>query len=133
MKTVFWLLMLVFFGLLGYLLNEFIQGRRSQVEFLNYEVSADSIAVFQARADSLRVQADGLRERLERTGRLTRASVRARLELLEDEIISLERTVEMWRKSRPARAGRDAYRQCVLLYGEASAACQALAQDTLDD
>ncbi|MFO7675724.1 MAG: hypothetical protein R6X12_05375 [bacterium] len=131
MKTLYWLLMLVLVGLLGYLLHAFIEGRKYQVEFLNYEVSLDSIAVFEARVDSLKETADSLRDRLDRAGLLSRGSVRAHLALVEDELITFKRTVEMWRKARPSKGGRDLYRQAVLLYGRASAASQALAYDTL--
>jgi hypothetical protein len=131
MKTLYWLLALALVGMLGYMLHGFVAGRRYQVEFLNYEVGRDSIAGFEARVDTLKATADSLRAKLESAGFLRRAAVRSHLAMLEDEIISLERTVEMWRKSLPSKGGRDLYRQAVLLYGRASAASQALAHDTL--
>ncbi|MEO0078639.1 MAG: hypothetical protein ABIK86_06555 [candidate division WOR-3 bacterium] len=131
MRTIFWLLMLSLTGLLGYLLHSFIEHRKTQVEFYRYDVSAEVIAGYAARADSLRQQANSLRARLERTGLLQRRAVRAHLTLLEDEIVALERTVEKWKKSKRTRSEVDLGRQVILLYGEASAAAQALAADTL--
>ncbi len=131
MRTIFWLLMLGVTGLLGYLLHSFIEHRKTQVEFYRYDVSAEVIAGYAAKADSLRQQADSLRARLEGAGLLRRRAVQAHLTLLEDEIVALERTVEKWVKSKRSRSDVDIERQVILLYGEASAAAQALAADTL--
>ena len=131
MKTVFWLCALVITGLLGYLLHNFIEHRKAQVEILNPNVGIETITLYQARADSLRVRADSVRLRLERAGLLSRRSVMTHLALLEDEIVSLERTIEVWRKSKKLRGEVDLHRQCVLLYGKASGVCNALAADTL--
>lgn len=131
MKTIFWLCALVVTGLLGYLLHNFIEYRKAQVEILDPNVGIDTINLYQARADSLRARADSVRRQLERAGLLSRPSVKAHLALLEDEIIALERTIEVWRKSKKLRSEVDLHRQCVLLYGKASSACNALAADTL--
>ncbi len=131
MKAIFWLLMLGITGLLGYLLHSFIEHRKTQVEFYRYDVSAEVIAGYAAKADSLRTRADSLRRRLELSGLLGRRAVQAHLTLLEDEIVALERTVEKWMKSKRSRSDFDVERQVILLYGEASAAAQALAADTL--
>jgi len=130
-KTIFWLCALVITGLLGYLLHNFIEHRKAQVEILDPNVGLPEINAYQARADSLRARADSVRQRLEQAGLLSRRSVRTHLALLEDEIIALERTIEVWRKSKKLRGEVDLHRQCVLLYGRASAACNALAADTL--
>ncbi len=132
MKTVFYVLALLAVGLLGYLLHEFIQQRKSQVEFLDYNLTREEAALYQARVDSLKRTAEELRARLESTGRLRRRSVQVHLELLLDEIVALERTLEMWQKSIRLRSQKDLLRQTILLYGEASAAARALAADTLD-
>lgn len=131
MKTIFWLCALVITGLLGYLLHNFIEHRKAQVEILDPNVGIETITLYQARADSLRVRADSVRLQLERAGLLSRRSVETHLALLEDEIIALERTIEVWRKSKKLRGEVDLHRQCVLLYGKASGVCDALAADTL--
>jgi hypothetical protein len=131
MKTVFWLLAMVLVGLLAYWLHGFIELRKGQVEFYNYEVGSEMIARYALQADSLRQRADSLRMRLDRAGLLRRRVVQYHLDLVEDEIAALDRTIEMWRKSRRIRSEVDLYRQTVLLYGEASAAARALAGDTL--
>jgi len=130
-KTIFWLCALVITGLLGYLLHNFIEHRKAQVEILNPNVGIETITLYQARADSLRARADSVRLQLERAGLLSRPSVRAHLALLDDEIIALERTIEVWRKSKKVRGEVDLHRQCILLYGKASGVCNALASDTL--
>jgi len=130
-KTLFWLLALVLTGLFGYLLHNFIEHRKTQVEILDPNVGLQEINAYQARADSLRVRADSVRQRLDRAGLLSRRSVKAHLALLEDEIIALDRTIEVWRKSKKVRSEVDLHRQCVLLYGKASGLCDALASDTL--
>ncbi len=133
MKT-FWLIcLIVIAGMLGYLIHDFIEHRKGQVEFLDFTAGRDAMATYQARADSLKAKADSLRGRLEGAGLLRRRSVRAHLELLDDEIIALERTIEKWQKSKRSRSDVDLHRQVVLLYGEASAAARALAADTLPD
>lgn len=132
MKTVFYILALLAIGLLGYLLREFIHQRKSQVEFLDYNLTREEAALYQARVDSLKRTAEELRAKLESTGRLRRRSVQVHLELLLDEITALERTLEMWQKSIRLRSQKDLVRQTILLYGEASAAARALAADTLD-
>ncbi|MEO0073158.1 MAG: hypothetical protein ABIK43_00660 [candidate division WOR-3 bacterium] len=131
MKTLFWVLALLMFGLLGYLLHGFIEHRKSQVEFLQYEVGPQEIAAFMIRLDSLKAAADSLVLRLESMGLLRRRVAQSHLALLRDEIAAIDRTLEMWRKSRRTTIGMDIYRQLVLLYGEASAAAKALAADTL--
>jgi len=130
-KTIFWLCALVITGLLGYLLHNFIEHRKAQVEILDPNVGFETITLYQARADSLRARADSVRLQLERAGLLSRRSVKAHLALLEDEIVALERTIEVWRKSKKVRSEVDLHRQCVLLYGKASGVCDALASDTL--
>ncbi|MEO0081089.1 MAG: hypothetical protein ABIL25_02205 [candidate division WOR-3 bacterium] len=133
MRLLFWLLALAGAVLLGYLLHEFIGHRKAQVETLDYGVSAREIEAYRVRAESLKTEAEKLRVRLEATGRLRRPAVRQRLELLLDEIAALERTIEMWYKSKRLRSDVDLVRQTILLYGEASAAARALAGDTLPD
>lgn len=131
MRTIFWTLALLICGLLGYLLHNFIEHRKQQVEFLDYVVGVSEIAAYQARVDSLKLTAADLESRLSTSGALGRRTVRARLELLKDEIVALERTIEMWRKTKRTVANVDVHRQVVLLYGEASAAARALATDTM--
>jgi hypothetical protein len=130
-RTIFWLCALVITGLLGYLLHNFIEHRKAQVEILDPNVGIETITLYQARADSLRARADSVRLRLEGAGLLSRPSVRANLALLEDEIVALERTIEVWQKSKKVRSEVDLHRQCVLLYGKASGVCDALASDTI--
>jgi hypothetical protein len=133
MKTIFWLAALVLVGLLGYLLHGFIEGRKAQTGFYNFEVSSEEAARYLAQADSLERIADSLRVRLDRVGLLRRGPVRQHLALVEDELAALRSTIELWGKSRATRRDIDLYRKVVLLYGEASAAARALAADTLAD
>jgi len=79
---------MVLMGLVGYLLHDFVEHRKTQVELLNPNVRSEGIAAYQARADSLRVLADSLRGRLERAGLLTRPSVKA---LAIDTLLAGER------------------------------------------
>lgn len=131
MRTLYWILILLIVGMVGYLLRGFTSHRRQQVEFYRYDVGPEVIDDYQAKADSLRHQASWLRQRLETKGVLRRRAAQAHLALLEDEIAALERTVEKWRKSKLGRSDVDLQRQVILLYGEASAAARALAADTL--
>lgn len=131
MKTIFWLSAVVLTGLLGYLLHSFIEHRKSQVEFIAYNVGQDQIALYQTRVDSLKAVAAALESRLDSQNALRWGSARAHMELLRDEIASLERTIEMWQMSRENPARLDIERQVILLYGKASAAARALAADTL--
>ena len=133
MRTIFWILMLLVVGLVGYLLHGFVNARRSQVEAYRHDVGPEEIARYQAQADSLKGEAAWLRQRLETKGLLRRQAARAHLALLEDEVVALERAIENWRKSKATRADVDLHRQVILLYGEASAAARALAADTLPD
>jgi hypothetical protein len=131
MKTVLWLLLLICVGLLGYFVFDFARHRRTQVDLLPYEVTDDTIAVYEARADELATRADSIRQRLGKLGLLSRPAVLARVTDIEQEVANLRRAVENWKAARPARKGGDLYRQCILVYGRASGVCDALARDTL--
>lgn len=132
MKIAFWILLLVLVGLVGYLTYSFIRQRRTQVDFVDYEVSRDSVESYQRRVVELEARAESLRVRLEDAHLVERPSVRARLSALNREIAALKHAVEQWQTSRSGGTGSsNVYRQCVLLYGRASGVCDALSLDTL--
>jgi len=116
-------LLIVLAGLLVYLI---VRQSRSRVDLLAHEVSADSIAVYQARADSLAVIAESLEVRFEKAGALTRPVVLRELATLEDEIASLRIAIDKWRNARGKYGEGQASRECILLYGRASGICDAL-------
>jgi hypothetical protein len=64
-------------------------------------------------------------------GSAERRDVKARIAESERLILELQRAIEQWRVARGGDAPDAAYRQCILLYGRATGACDALALDTM--
>ena len=132
MKTLSWILGIVALALIGYLLYHFFEDRRRAPDAVYYEVTADSVQAFRDRAAELRLQSKALKARLEELKLWERPGVQARIAELDRQVDGLDLAVERWEKSRRTRSEKDLYRQCILLYGEASGACKSLAMDTLD-
>ncbi len=120
-------LLIIGFGFIIYLI---ISANRGRTDLLPAEVSADSIKVYQQRADSLEMEVPLLRARLEDAGLLQQPRIRQKLTRLEEEIASLKNAVERWRASRDTGGDNQSYRQCVLLYGRATGICDVLQVDT---
>jgi hypothetical protein len=116
-------LLILLAGLLVYLI---VRQSRSRVDLLAHEVSADSIAVYQARADSLAIVAESLEVRYERAGALAKPGALRQLTALKDEIASLRIAIDKWRNTRGKYGEGQAFQKCVLLYGRASGICEAL-------
>lgn len=131
MKTVSWILGFATLALIGYLLYHFFEDRRRAPNIIYYEVTADSVQAFRERAAELRLQSKSLRARLDELKLWERPGVQARITALDKQVTELDLAVERWETSRRTRSEKDLYRQCVLLYGQASGMCDALAMDTL--
>jgi len=131
MRTLFWSAVLVLALLAGYLIRGFIRERRQQAGPVSFEVSAESIASYQARIDELEARVARIRIRLPLSLPGERAAYVRLIAELEEEIRDLRVAVEQWRSARGVRATDDLYQRCVLLYGRASGVCDALAAETL--
>lgn len=125
MKTVV-VVLLVGMGLLVYLI---VRQNQPRPDILPHEVSADSIAVYQLRADSLAVIADSLENRFEDADALRKPGLLRRLAALEGEIDALKIAIDKWRATRGKYGEGQAYRECVLLYGRASGVCADLSEE----
>lgn len=117
------ILLIVVFGFLLYVL---VASWRSRTPYVASEVSADSISVYQNRADSLELIADSLRSRLDQAGLLQQPRIQLQLDRLDEEIRSLRVAITKWETAHKTAGAGAAYRECILLYGRASGACQVL-------
>lgn len=131
MKTLGWILGAVALALIAYLLYGFFQDRRKSPDAVYYEVTTDSVLAYRERAAEIRAQSKLLKARIEELKLWERPGVQARIEELDRQVAGLELAVERWEAGRRTRSEKDLYRQCILLYGEASGACKSLAFDTL--
>jgi hypothetical protein len=133
MKTWFWIVLVALLLLAGYVVIGFGQRPRGQAQppAVPYEVSAESVAVYEQRAAELQARADSLKKRMEEVGTAERREVKARVAEFERMVSELQRAIAQWRIARGGDAPDAAYRQCVLLYGRARGACEMLAPDTL--
>lgn len=133
MKTWFWVVLVAFLLLAGYLVVDLVQRPRPQAQpaAVAFEVSAESVSAYEQRAAGLRATADSLKQRLEAAGTDERRDVQIRIAEVERLISELQRAIAQWRIARGGDAPDAAYRQCVLLYGQARGACQVLAADTV--
>lgn len=122
----------IVFILVGYLVVKSAVHQRSPVSVsVPVDVGADSIAAYRQRVADLKGLAGRLRARLTVAGREARPAVKERLQMVDEQIHALEQAIGHWEVviNPDERAG--AYRQCILFYGKASGACDALASDTL--
>jgi hypothetical protein len=128
MKTLFWLLLFAFVGLLGWLTYDFIAHRRTQADVVQFDPNPDSVAVYKQRVAELQDRADSLSRRFSSTNLLRRPAVNARLMQLNDQISQLKQAIAAW---EAAKHSTDLYGKGILMYGKASGVCDALAADTL--
>jgi hypothetical protein len=133
MKTWFWIVLVAFLLLAGYVILGLVQRPRTQAQpaAVPFEVGAESIAAYEQRAVELRATADSLKLRMVAAGTAERRDVKVRVAEVERLISELQRAIAQWRIARGGDAPDAAYRQCVLLYGRAKGACGMLAPDTL--
>jgi len=133
MKTWFWIVLVAFLLLAGYVVVDLVQRPRTQAQpsAIPFEVSAESVAVYEQRASELQARADSLKKRMEAVGTAERREVKVRVAEFERLVSELRRAIAQWRIARGGDAPDAAYRQCVLLYGRARGACEMLASDTL--
>ena len=133
MKIMFWVVLVAFVLLAGYVAIGLVQRPRTKTVMpaVPYEVSAESVAVYEQRTAELQARADALKKRMEAAGTAERRDVKARLAEFESQISDLKRAIAQWRIARGGDAPDAAYRQCILLYGRARGACELLAPDTL--
>ncbi len=131
MKGIFWALVVVLLGLVGYLVVNVARQRREQANFVFFEVGPDSIRAFMERIDELERTASRIRSLMDMALPRERAQMSRRLAVLEEEIRDLKVAVEQWRSARSKKSIADLYHKCVMLYGKASGVCELLASDTL--
>ncbi|MEO0085505.1 MAG: hypothetical protein ABIK37_02615 [candidate division WOR-3 bacterium] len=131
MRALFWSAVLVLALLAGYLVRGFIRERRKQAAPVPFEVSAESVAAYQARIVELEGRVARIRTRLPLSTSGERTSYNRLITELEEEIRDLKVAVEQWRSARGAKPTADLYQKCILLYGRASGVCDALAAETL--
>lgn len=133
MKIWFWIVLVAFLVVVGYVLLDSVRRSRTrpQSTAVPFEVGAESVAVYEQRMTELRAWADSLKERMKAAGTAERRDVKARVAEAERLISELQRAIEQWRVARGGDAPDAAYRQCILLYGRARGACDALASDTM--
>jgi cytochrome c-type biogenesis protein CcmH/NrfG len=133
MKTWSWIVLAVFLVIAGFVVwNSGLRPKKpAQVETTALNVSADSVAAFEQRVAELEASVDDLTVRLAKAGTAERREVKARLAEARDRISELKHAIDQWRVASGGDAPDAAYRQCVLLYGQARGACQVLAADTI--
>jgi hypothetical protein len=109
----------------------FMLRRPSYVVAASAVVERDSVRVYAERINQLQARLDTTRAVLVRRGGLDRLTVRMRTNQLEEELAQLRAAFQIWRDAHDQYGTGQSYRQCLLLYGGARSACQALAYDTL--
>jgi len=133
MKTWSWIVLVAFLVLAGYVV--WSSGLRPKKQpnspAVAFEISAESAAVYERRVAELESRVDNLKKRMVVVGTSERRDVKARLAEFERQIADLKHAIAQWRIARGGDAPDAAYRQCVLLYGQARGACEMLAPDTL--
>ena len=98
-----------------------------------YEVTADSIASYERRADSLEGVVHVLEMDYDAVGLLKKPSARLRLDRLREQVEALRAAIERWRSARTSHGQNKAYRECILLYGKATGTCEVLGTDVPAD
>lgn len=133
MKTLFWIVLAAFLLLAGCVVWGVLTQKKARAETsaIPSEVSADSIVAYEQRTAELQTRVEDLRRRMQAAGTSERREVKARLAEFEQQLRELKRAIDQWRVARGGDAPDAAYRQCILLYGQARGACNALAPDTL--
>jgi len=113
------------------ILASFVWRKPRYVVSASGATSADSIAAYEQRIGELRVRVDSLKAVLARRGVLEGVGVRLRISQVEQHLNQLRESVRIWRSAHDQYGVGQAYRECLLLYGNAQSACQALSYDTL--
>jgi hypothetical protein len=133
MRTPFWIVLIAFVVLAGYLVWDRTQraGRQPGPAPVSFEVGAESAAAYEQRVADLEARVEVLKKRMDAAGTNERREVKARLAEFDRQIADLRRAIAQWRVARGGDAPNEAYRQCLLLYGRARGVCDALAPDTL--
>jgi hypothetical protein len=133
MRTWFWIVLVAFLLLAGYVVVDLVQRPwpKAQPSAVPFEVSAESVAVYEQRAAELQARADSLKKRMEEVGTAERRDVKARVAEFERLVSELQLAIAKWRIARGGDAPDAAYRQCIFLYGRARGACDVLAPDTM--
>ena len=132
MRTLVFVLAAIVFVLVGYLVVKSAVNRKTPAPVaVSADVGSDSIAAYRQRVVDLKGHADRLRARLTVAGRADKAAVKARLQMVDEQIQALEQAIGRWEVVINPDEKAGAYRQCILYYGKASGVCDALAPDTL--
>jgi hypothetical protein len=109
----------------------FILQKPREAVTLSPGASADSIAAYEQRITELEQRLNATKAVLGRIQLLDRPAVRLRIAHMEDHLKELHEALSNWREAHDELGVGEAYRECLLLYGGASAACHALSFDTL--
>jgi hypothetical protein len=131
MKGVFWFLLLVLAFLFGLLLYTVNQRQRLKSRVMVFEVTPESVQVFQRRVAELESSAVVLRNRLSSSSVVERLLINRRLGYLERQIEELKLTLDKWRATKDLKSAASIYYKCLLIYGKASGVCELLASETL--
>jgi Flp pilus assembly protein CpaB len=133
MKVLFWVVLVAFVGVLGYVAYDVVFRRtpRARPVQVSSDVGPESIQAYRERVEQLRMKAEDMKRRMQAAGTLDRPDVTERLLRFEQEAGQLELAIRRWGSSLDRAGKNEAYRQCIMLYGRASGVCDALAPDTL--
>ena len=129
MKTFGWIVVTVAAVLFGYLVHHLAVARRMQAAPVAYEVSADSIQVYQERIAQIEARAAQFREEYKTSSPVHKLVIGRQLDLLDRRIRDLKVAVEQWKASRDQASGGNLHTKCVLLYGQVSGVCDALEEN----
>ena len=110
-----------------------VRNTRSRSDLLPAGVTADSIASYERRADSLERIAGVLEMDYDAIGLLDKPAARRRLDRLRVQVEALHVAIERWRTARTSHGQNKAYRECILLYGKATGVCEVLSTDVPAD
>ena len=117
MKALFRIMLLALVVSLASVIYLVVRSSRSRTDLLATEVSADSSAAYQSKADSLETEAHNLRRKLEDAGLLQQPRIQSKLSRLDGEVRSLRVAIGKWETARKGNDQNQAYRECLLLYG----------------
>jgi hypothetical protein len=133
MKTWFWIVLVAFLVLAGYVVWSSGLRPKKQVQSpaATFEVSAESAAAYEQRVAELVARVELLKKRMVAAGTAERRAVKVRLAEFEREISDLKHAIAQWRLASGGDSPNEAYHQCLLLYGKARGVCDAMAPDTL--
>ncbi len=113
------------------ILASFVWRKPRYVVSASGATSADSIAAYEQRVGELAARVDSMKAVLARRGPLSGVAVRLRISQVEQHLNQLNEALRIWHDAHDQYGVGQAYRECLLLYGSAQSACQALSYDTL--